>query len=406
MRLLNAMLVGLLELPVKVRLSIVVPCFLPCLLLYALSQFYGPLFALPVGLAVLIFKRRGAFIGIGLTMLALAVVNCITIGGILWPRPLLTGFITGAIALLTEGFFIGYLRYLLDMAEAARVQVLQKEQQRLIAYEQRMEALQAEQRMVNAYEQQRQLNQLKDQFIMNVSHELRTPLTAVYGWLELLATFREQQDTSMQATYLSKAMDRCQELIHLVNNVLETVHVTGDVKHPQPEECLVAQAVCEELEHFDPREVQAHTIQIDVPEQLSVWADQQYLRQVLRNLLSNAFKYAPQHTSVVISATLYDTTAQRTDSAPHVCICVKDAGPGIPPAELPLLFEKFVRLERDLAGPVRGSGLGLYISKQLVETMGGHIWAESTGRAGEGSRFYFTLPSTPHASLPPLPTAS
>ena len=223
---------------------------------------------------------------------------------------------------------------------------------------------------------------------------LRIPwaLTAVYGWLELLATFREQQDTSMQATYLSKAMDRCQELIHLVNNVLETAHVTGDVKHPQPEECLVAQAVREELEHFDPREVQAHAIQLDVPEQLSVWADRQYLRQVLRNLLSNAFKYAPQHTSVVISATLYDTTAQGTDSAPHVCICVKDAGPGIPPAELPLLFEKFVRLERDLAGPVRGSGLGLYISKQLVETMGGHIWAESTGRAGEGSRFYFTLP--------------
>lgn len=233
MRLLNAVLLGLLELPFKVRLSIVVPWFLPCLVLYAFSQFYGPLFALPVGLAVLIFKRRGAFIGIGLTMLALAVVNCITTGGILWPRPLLTGFITGAIALLTEGFFIGYLRYLLDMAEAARVQVLQKEQQRLIAYEQRMEALQAEQRMVNAYEQQRKLNQLKDQFIMNVSHELRTPLTAVYGWLDLLATFREQHDTTMQATYLSRAMDRCQELIHLVNNVLEIAQVTNDVKHLQ-----------------------------------------------------------------------------------------------------------------------------------------------------------------------------
>jgi len=80
-------------------------------------------------------------------------------------------------------------------------------------------------------------------------------------------------------------------------------------------------------------------------------------------------------------------------------ISVKDAGPGIPPDELPLLFEKFVRLKRDLAGTVPGTGLGLYLSKQLAEAMGGRMWVESSGRAGAGSRFCFTLPAAPPASL-------
>ena len=76
----------------------------------------------------------------------------------------------------------------------------------------------------------------------------------------------------------------------------------------------------------------------------------------------------------------------------QVCLSIQDAGPGIPPEELPLLFEKLVRLKRDLAGPTRGTGLGLYICKHLVEAMGGHIWVESSGRMGEGSRFCITLP--------------
>jgi len=87
-----------------------------------------------------------------------------------------------------------------------------------------------------------------------------------------------------------------------------------------------------------------------------------------------------------------------------ILISVKDVGPGIPPEELPLLFGQFVRLKRDLSGSVRGTGLGLYVSKQLVEAMKGRIWVESTGRVGEGSRFCFTLPAAPQAlSLPAQP---
>ena len=88
-----------------------------------------------------------------------------------------------------------------------------------------------------------------------------------------------------------------------------------------------------------------------------------------------------------------DPVTQGSDGISEVCICVQDAGPGILPEDIPLLFGKFVRLKRDLAGSIRGTGLGLYISKQLVEAMGGSIWVESTGVAGQGSRLYFTLPA-------------
>ncbi len=400
MRFLNALLIGLLRLPFRVRLSMVVLCFLLCLILYFFSPFNGPLFAIPVALAVWLFKQRGAFMSIGLTALALAVANSMSSGGIFWPRPLLVGLITGTLALLTEGFFIFYLRYLLDMAEAARVRAVQAEQQRRIAYERQIEVLQAEERMILAYEQQQQLNHLKDLFIMGVNHELRTPLTALSGWLEVLGLAQAQLDSASQATYLRKAKESCEALMHLVNNVLDAASISSNMKPSQLEACLVVQVVCEELERFDPRETQDFAIQLDIPEQLTVWANQQYLRRVLRNLLSNAFKYAPKQTCVIISAVLKDTLEQGTSSAPHVSISVKDAGPGIPSAEQPLLFEKFVRLKRDLSVPVRGCGLGLYISKQLVEAMGGHIWVESSGRVGEGSRFCFTLPGAADTSLP------
>ena len=130
---------------------------------------------------------------------------------------------------------------------------------------------------------------------------------------------------------------------------------------------------------------------------MTVWANGQLLRQVLRNLLSNAFKYCPKPAAVTIHARPDRSGRTGHWSAPQVCLCVQDAGPGIPPEELPLLFQKFVRLQRDLSGTVQGSGLGLYISKQFVEAMQGRMWAESAGIAGQGSRFYVTLPCHPQA---------
>jgi len=155
----------------------------------------------------------------------------------------------------------------------------------------------------------------------------------------------------------------------------------------------VAPTVREVLASFDPREVHAYAVRLDLPEHLTVWADQHALRWVLRNVVGNAFKYAPKQTPISISAALSRHLSGSAAAAAHVCIRVQDRGPGISPAELPLLFQQFGRLPRDLAGKVRGSGLGLYISRQLVEAMHGQIWVESSGKPGEGSCFCFTLPS-------------
>jgi PAS domain S-box-containing protein len=235
------------------------------------------------------------------------------------------------------------------------------------------------------------LEQHKDEFVMHVSHELRTPLTAVSGYLELLLDHNDRLQASKKMQFLHQALENCYVLADLVNTIIDVLKINYEVKPGQPEVLSVASIVREVIEQFDPRKRQEYTCRVDVPEDLVVFADKQYFCQVLRNLIANAFKYTPKQTPVIISA-LLSATSQEKDAVPQVRINVQDAGPGIPPAEQPLLFHKFVRLKRDLTSAVRGTGLGLYICKELVERMGGRIWVESPGKDGVGSCFSFTLP--------------
>ena len=248
-------------------------------------------------------------------------------------------------------------------------------------------------RLEAAYEQQRRLNKLKDQFILHASHELRTPLTQVYGYLELLGTFHDTLSSEKRATFTLQATQGCETLQQLIDTMLDAAGTDSHTTAPQPQELVVADLVHEVLDQFEPLQRQEHPVHVEIAEGLVVQADRQSLCRVLRNLLSNAFKYTPAQTSVRVVATRSDTVTQRPDGTSQVLICVQDTGPGIPPEDIPLLFGKFVRLTRDLASATRGTGLGLYISKQLVEAMGGHIWVESAGIVGQGSRFYFTLPA-------------
>ncbi len=125
-------------------------------------------------------------------------------------------------------------------------------------------------------------------------------------------------------------------------------------------------------------------VQVHVPSHIMVTADELRLHQVLLNLVGNAIKYSPTGTGVEISAAA---------CGQEVTLRVRDFGLGVPAADQERLFERFVRLERDTNSPTRGAGLGLYISKRLIEAMGGRIWVESSGKPGEGSAFCFTLPT-------------
>jgi signal transduction histidine kinase len=243
-----------------------------------------------------------------------------------------------------------------------------------------------------AYNQQVYLNELKDDFLLNVNHELRTPLTAIYGYLDLLREYHGKLDSSTELTLINLAVLGCEELQQLVNNVLDTLQGDFKEKEPTTKVFSIAAVADEVMNLFEPQKKLDYQINMVIPEVLYALADKQYVHQVLLNLLSNAFKYSPMHTLIEISARKYDNAKAKGNIQSLVCVSIQDAGPGIPPSEAPLLFGKFVRLKRDLVGSVRGTGLGLYISKQLVEAMGGNIWVESSGVAGEGSRFSFTLP--------------
>jgi signal transduction histidine kinase len=325
--------------------------------------------AIPVALVAWMFRKRGVFICLAIMVLVLWVFYSFRLKSILLPSAMIISFIAATLALVVIGFLVSLLRDSLDVVDAARLQ------------------------SARALEQQQQLNRAKDQFILNVNHELRTPLTAISGYIELLLEHNEHLDAEARTRFLKYAMDGCDDLQKLISNVLDALRIDSGDEHSSLQAFSVLQAVREVLEHTDPRWLHSHSIYLDISEELVIVANEQYVRQILCNLLSNAFKYAPVDTEVLVSAGLYDDAAQPSDSASQICVKVKDAGPGIPPDELSSLFNQFVRLKRDISGQVRGSGLGLYISKQMVEAMGGRIWAESAGISGQGSCFCFTLPA-------------
>ena len=239
-----------------------------------------------------------------------------------------------------------------------------------------------------SYEEQRQLNQLKDQMLLNVNHELRTLMTSIYGYLELLHDHHKQLDAETQELFFKQAIKGCEEFQVHVNVVLNTLKVGNNARPLSIESLSVAHVVTAVLDLFDPTKKHGYTIKHDLSDALFVKADRQSLYQVLRNLLSNDFKYAPQGTTITICALL-----EKQAETQVIRIEVKDEGHGIPPTDIPLLFNRFVRLQRDLNSTINGSGLGLYISKQLVEAMQGRIWVESTGIDGEGSCFFIELPA-------------
>src|SRR6266702_2730726 len=234
-----------------------------------------------------------------------------------------------------------------------------------------------------AYAKLSEMDQLKDAFLNTASHELRTPLTIVQGYLELLG---EMEDLSpeLRRSFLNNARRACDELVLLQANIMDASRVEFDaatlqrVSIPLKETCTVV------VDLFEPLILQQQRqVEVDIPADLMVLADETRLKQILRNLIANALRYSPHKTPICITA------RQEQDL---VRVNVIDRGPGIPPDKHKVIFEKFVRLERDRLGITGGSGLGLFITRQLVEAMKGSITVESSGIEGEGAIFSFTLP--------------
>ena len=247
---------------------------------------------------------------------------------------------------------------------------------------------QSYQHLQQVHQQLLELDQLKDQFLLTASHELRTPLTSVQGYLGLMAQFHDQLPPEKLWEYVQKAQQSCDVLVMLLSNIMDASRLEAEAGiHPAHlEDVLIQNVIQSVINLIEPRVTQEQReIHLHIPPHLYVRADAGQLCQVLLNISMNALKYSPPRTPIAFSAQV------ATDSNSEVVISVTDKGLGIVPEDQVRIFQRFVRLERDVNSAVKGSGLGLYISYHLIEAMSGKIWIESKGIAGEGTTFHIQL---------------
>jgi signal transduction histidine kinase len=248
-----------------------------------------------------------------------------------------------------------------------------------------------------AYERERELDRMKDQFIASVNHELRTPIMALQGYIEIA---REQASGAAPEQHytLERAAGAVEHLAGIARSVLD-VRLIEAASEPHLAAFALRPVALAAAQLLDPRDAGgvARDLTVRVSADLFVYADEQRVRQVLVNLLSNAAKYSPPGTPIEVSARAATGGKSSGSHAKRqeVEIAVRDWGPGIPPEKADMVFERFTRLERDIASPTPGAGLGLALSRTYVSAMGGRIWIESNGIAGEGTTMCFTLPSAP-----------
>ncbi len=231
----------------------------------------------------------------------------------------------------------------------------------------------------------RRLEELKSDFISTVSHELRTPLTSIKGYASLLLHPKGQFDEETKEKYV-KIIDRhSEQLTKLIDNLLDVSRLEAGHLHLALKPVNLNNLVTKVLVNLEPQASQ-HQIENKLPQDFpQIIADPDRLEQVLTNLITNAIKYSLPHTPITISGEV---------EKDRVVVSVEDKGIGIPQKELPYLFDKFHRVDRRLARETEGTGLGLYIAKNLIELHHGEIWVESA--AGRGSKFSFSLPLSPN----------
>src|SRR5262249_16359205 len=144
-------------------------------------------------------------------------------------------------------------------------------------------------------------SELKDQFIASISHELRNPLTNVFGWLEILIDYHKELDEETRIRFLSSAMHGCQELMQIIRNILDATQVARGMHIVRIETVALNPIIQSVQDHMDPHITEHYHIKTEMPEEFVALADAQYVRQILQNLLTNAFKYSPKQSTVTIS---------------------------------------------------------------------------------------------------------
>jgi two-component system, NtrC family, sensor histidine kinase KinB len=226
----------------------------------------------------------------------------------------------------------------------------------------------------------REIDRIKSEFIATASHELRTPLTSVQMGVHLLLEGAAGELSDKQQEVLAACREDCERLEKLMRDLLDLSKIETRESAPHLAPVRPADLLGRAAEDLRPQvEAKDITLKVDVPQSLpAVLADSTQIERVISNLVTNALRYTSRGGEIAIKVTANEQ---------HVLVSVADTGRGIPAEYLPHIFEKFVQVPGAQSG---GAGLGLAISKEIVEAHGGQISVQS--EVGRGTAFTFSLP--------------
>lgn len=236
----------------------------------------------------------------------------------------------------------------------------------------------------------RRLETMRSQFVANVSHELKTPIAAVKGFAETLLS-GGVEDKETERSFLQIIYDEGDRLNRLIGDILELSKIESKLVPLEYSPVQLKELIDSLYEVLLPvASRKSIMISNNVPEHLFIEADEDRLRQVFMNLLSNAISYTLEGGRVKVEAEIVDSGEEQEDE--RVRISISDTGIGIPKKDLPRIFERFYRVDKARSRSSGGTGLGLSIVKHLVDLHHGMIAVES--RVGEGTTFIIELPIT------------
>ncbi len=238
---------------------------------------------------------------------------------------------------------------------------------------------------------ERALESMRQDLVATVSHELRTPLAAIYGSALTLRRGDVTLDLDLRNKLLDVIADEADRLATIVNDLLlasqlDSGRLKANIQHCDPRQ--IAESAIDAARMHLPDGVD---LELSAEDELpAVAADSGQLSQVISNLIENAIKYSPEGGTIEVALEPGDR---------HVLFAISDSGLGIPPREQQRIFQKFYRLDPHMSRGIGGTGLGLYICRELVRRVNGRIWVESDG--GSGSIFFVEIPRET-----PAPTAA
>jgi signal transduction histidine kinase len=234
------------------------------------------------------------------------------------------------------------------------------------------------------YRRAQAASRMKSIFLANMSHELRTPLTAVIGFAELLVDGKVGTLTPEQQDFTQDILANGKHLLSLINDVLDLARVESGTMQFHPERICLPDVIRETIAGVRLL-AQERNITLTTDVQMSaieIYLDPRKLRQILLNYVSNALKFTPPGGRVTVHARFEEGSTFRVE--------VEDTGMGISPRDIGRLFQDFHQLDGGLSNQIQGTGLGLALTKRLVEAQGGKVGAFS--HPGKGSRFFADLP--------------